>query len=205
MRMWLVTSAGLALLAACTSPGRTASDRTVVIVRTDAPSVVTRPAGPAAGPRARLLRATIPSRNAKATLAPVGVEGTVTTWETRDHVSLSFDRGVLVATRGLGFDLMGTNAGPTLAALAGHGAPVYRRQMRYLDGQDHSAYVVVGCSMKTGVGPAAPRGARLRRHTETCKGVRFAFSNIYWTDRKGEVRKAREWVSPQIGYLETER
>lgn len=150
------------------------------------------------------LHATIAKRNATATLAVEAVNGTVTTWHTADMVTLSFDRGVLVGTRGLGDDLMGAGADKTLAALAGGNAGPYRRQLRYLDGENHSVYITAGCTM-TRRGTEIFGKQRLRRHDELCRTFHESFTNTFWTDAHGTIRRARQWVGPEVGYLETWR
>lgn len=150
---------------------------------------------------ARLI-AVLPSRGATATLAIEAVNGTVTTWRTADNVTLSFDDGVLVSTRGLGFDLMGAGAEKTWAALAGGDAGPYRRQYRYLDGENHTAYVTAGCTMHDR-GVEVVGGRSLRRHDEVCETFRFAFTNVFWRDGAGRVQRSRQWIGPEIGHVET--
>lgn len=159
------------------------------------------PPGGAATAEARLY-AELPSRGATATLVVEAVNGTVTTWRTADNVTLSFDDGVLVATRGLGFDLMGAGAEKTLAALAGGDPGPYRRQYRYLDGQNHAAYVTAGCTVQDR-GAETVGGRRLWRHDEICESFHTAFTNTYWSDGGGWVLRSRQWIGPQIGYIET--
>lgn len=160
---------------------------------------------PSAMPHAaERLNATLPARNASATLAVEAVNGTVTTWHTADNITLSFDRGVLVSTRGLGDDLMGAGADKTLTALAGGFAGPYRRQLRYLDGENHTVYITAGCTM-TKHSTETLGKQRLRRHDELCKTFEQSFTNTFWTDAHDTVRRARQWVGPEVGYLVTWR
>ncbi|MFC2970596.1 YjbF family lipoprotein [Acidimangrovimonas pyrenivorans] len=200
------TLIALVLLSGCAQTGPLAGKLDAMIGgnrHPKGPSVieVTPSALPHAGER---LHATIAARNATATLAIEAVNGTVTTWHTADNVTLSFDRGVLVGTRGLGDDLMGAGAEKTLTALAGGNPGPYRRQLRYLDGENHSVYVSAGCTMTAG-STELFNGQRLRRHDELCKTFHQSFTNTFWTDAHGTVRRARQWVGPEVGYLETWR
>jgi len=142
----------------------------------------------------------IPSRGANAVLSRVAVNRDVETWLAVDNISLSFRQGVLVASRGLGFDLMAADAQNTLDALAGQGAEVYRRQMRYLTGDNHSTYLTAGCSMVV-VGPETVGGQQLQRLEERCQARQSQFTNLFWRDGSGRIVQSRQWVSPQIGYL----
>lgn len=161
------------------------------------------PAGPqqASIPLAALqgpaLQVTIPARQARAVLSHSGVNGPVETWQAVDGVAVSFDRGVLVASRGLGHDLMGADADGTLTALAGGGAEVYRRKMRYLSGEHHSFWLNAGCKV---IRREVEGG--LLRVDESCKTHAHSFTNRFWLDGGGGIRRARQWVSPEVGYLE---
>lgn len=147
--------------------------------------------GLVAAPGETLLRVDIPSRGASALLKRVGRNGGVETWISADNVAISLREGVVVATRGLGFDMMGGDAGNTLEALALPGGDTYRRQMRYLTGDNHSTWIAAGCKMVVGDG----------RFEERCIARRDRFTNLYWTNGKGQVTRSRQWISPQVGSI----
>jgi hypothetical protein len=169
----------------------------LVLLAGCAPSGPQKRALPLAALQGPALQVTLPARQARAVLSRSGVNGDVETWQAVDAVSVSFDRGVLVASRGLGHDLMGADAAGTLAALRGEGAEVYRRKMRYLDGQHHSFWLNAGCSIRR-----AGIESGLRRVDESCKTHAHSFTNRFWLDDAGRIRRARQWVSPEVGYLE---
>lgn len=146
---------------------------------------------------APLIRADLPARKARAVLRPVGQNGTVRTWQTVDRITLSFDDGILVASRGLGGDLMGADAASTRAALAGQGPGVYRRKLRYLTGDNHSTWLTAGCSMR-----ASGLKSGLRRFEEICRAREHEFTNVFEIDSAGRVAKSRQWVSPTLGYVD---
>lgn len=169
--------------------------------RASAPQTVTLDADFLAGPR---LQVQIASRGANALLTRGAINDDVETWFTVDNISLSFRDGVLVASRGLGFDLMAADTRGTLAALAGMGEDVYRRQMRYLTGDHHSTYLTAGCSMAS-AGPETVDGRRLERLEESCQARQYEFTNLFWRDQNGSVVKSRQWLSPEIGYITVSR
>lgn len=146
---------------------------------------------------APLIRADLPARKARAVLRPVGQNGTVSTWQTLDRITLSFDDGILVASRGLGDDLMGADAAPTRAALAGQAEGVYRRKLRYLTGDNHSTWLTAGCVMRALGGENG-----LRRFEESCRARDHAFTNVFELDSAGRVAKSRQWLSPALGYVD---
>lgn len=149
------------------------------------------------GPR---LQVQIESRGANALLSPAAINNDVETWLAVDNISLSFRDGVLVASRGLGFDLMAADTRGTIAAFAGMGEDVYRRQMRYLTGEHHSTYLTAGCSM-TSAGPETVDGQQLERLEEHCQARQHEFTNLFWRDPNGTVLRSRQWLSPEIGYI----
>lgn len=149
-----------------------------------------------------VMRIDISSRNASARLSRVAVNKDVETWLAVDNISLSFRQGVLVASRGLGFDLMGADVQGTLNAISGQGEDVYRHQMRYLTGDNHTNYLMAGCSMKL-IGVDVVNAQQLQRFDETCKARRNNFTNIFWLNGLGDIVQSRQWVSPEIGFIMT--
>jgi len=156
-----------------------------------------RPVGP------ERLRVRLAAKGAQATLAPVARDGAVTVWQTLDGITLSFRHGVLVATRGLGADLMSADVDTTLAMLRGatYGATeggYYPHIRTYLDGENRTVFTSYQCRRATA-------DATARRIEERCVSPGGAFTNIYWLDGAGAVIKSRQWVGPVIEYMETER
>lgn len=166
---------------------------------TPAPTQATLSSAALAGPA---MRVEIPSRAANAVLSRVAVNDDVETWLAVDNISLSFRQGVLVASRGLGFDLMGADAQGTLDAIAGQGDEIYRHQMRYLTGDHHSTYLAAGCRIQI-IGTEDVQGQPLQRLEEKCRARNNIFTNIFWQDASGMIVQSRQWVSPEIGYLRT--
>jgi hypothetical protein len=160
---------------------------------------VVLPAEALSGPQ---MHVQISSRGAAALLSRVAVNKDVETWLAVDNISLSFRQGILVATRGLGFDLMGADAQNSLDAIAGQGPEVYRRQMRYLTGDNHSTYLTAGCSIVS-VGAETVDGQRLQKFEEQCQARQNRFTNLYWQNGSGQIVQSKQWVSPQIGYMTT--
>ncbi len=139
-----------------------------------------------------LMQIGIPKLGAQANLKRIGENQGVETWQSGDGVSVSVQQGVVVATRGLGFDLMAADVSPTLSAMAGGDPGPYRRQMRYLTGDNHSRYLAAGCVMET----------RNGTFTESCKTHRGSFTNQYQGDTGDAILASRQWISPEVGYLE---
>src|SRR5690606_29267849 len=108
----------------------------------------------------------------------------------------------VVATRGFGFDLMGSDAGPVLAALVAPDEGLHRRHMRYLTSDNRSVWLRAGCRI-TERGHDAATG--LRHFEESCEATLARFTNDYWADGSGRILRSRQWIAPEIGSLDLER
>lgn len=128
-------------------------------------------------------------------LIEVGQNGPVTTFTTPDGVSFGFRNGVLVATRGLGNDLMSADARQTEALLMTQGTGNTVRIHRFLDGQDQLFVRSFVCQI-TRAGPQIFR--------ETCAGKEIQFENTYRFDLAGQIVSSRQWISPERGYVTLE-
>lgn len=158
-------------------------------------AVPPQPIGPAR------LRVNLPATGAQATLAPVARKGNVTVWQTLDGITLSFSDGVLVATRGLGDDLMSADVDGTLSMLRGTMGVAHYPQIRsYLDGEDRTVFRSFQCRQDEHA-----EAGQLRRITERCVSTDGEMTNIYWLNRAGEIARSRQWVSPAVSYMDTER
>ena len=134
----------------------------------------------------------------------VGRNGPVETWRGPDGFGLALDRqGVLISTRGFGFDLMASDAAATSAGLSARRAGAVERAMIHLDGEARQQRRVYRCDLKLeGAQTITIAGSKvaLTRMAELCEGQDgFRFENLYWLDRSGRAIQSRQWISPEIG------
>ncbi len=128
------------------------------------------------------------------------------TFVTSDGISLTFETGFLKSTRGLGGDLMGADTLAVRQALGTTGQAV--RVHDYLTGEDRIEQRRFTCTLSAPVRePVVIYEIQYQtaRITESCSDERDSFTNDYWIDAQGVVRKSRQWLSPSVGYLEIER
>ena len=151
------------------------------------------------------LRATLPDRGAEAVLGPVSRTGGVTEWQTLDGITLAFRDGVLTGTRGLGDDLMSADVSGDVAMLRGTGSGYHPHIRSYLDGENQTVFRSYQCRPTARDRNMTGQEAALRRVTMRCVSPRDSFTNVYWLDSGGTVIRSRQWVGPQIGYMETQR
>ena len=186
----------LLVLAACAAPEPIADPRTFLtraqLDQTDDP----------------LMLGIIASNDAFFSLNPLATNGEVTTWRAPDDITFSFRNGVLVATRGLGQDMMTADMEATLNALRRPPAGLYQRFQGTLDGQSSIDYRAFQCRVTVRASEAVTiieRTVATTRTEETCISPGVEVTNIYWRGADGVMWKSRQWVGSDIGYLETER
>ena len=192
--------AGAALLAlgACTSPAPITGDAIKTsLAQTD---LGTTP----------LLLAEMPRLGVAATLQPSDVANSIVTWRTGDDVTLSFDSGFLVASRGLPDDLMTSDVSSVAKGFFTNrrqGA-VYARVNEYIGGEDQIVKVVFQCTQTVRTSETIKTFSSNRavtRVSEECRSTTRDIENTYWIGADGTFWKSVQWVSPLVGYVETER
>ena len=128
--------------------------------------------------------------------------GLIEVWRTTDDITLTLRSGVLVASRGMGDDILSASA--LVAAGPGPISGGERRyQIRGLDNQAQS--LTMACTLQD-LGPETVEIVELRHATrhlqERCEGGGGLVVNDYWVDsRSGRVWQSRQWAGPTIGYL----
>lgn len=137
-------------------------------------------------------------------LVPVstGADGTVQ-WRDAGGAGLLMRDGVLVGTRGIGFDLLTVDARGLRAALGQGGGQDIARTERRLRGDSTVETLDFLCDVvPTGRETLSlyGRGYVTSRYEERCSGD-VDFVNRYWVGG-GIIRKSEVFVSPEAGVLE---
>ena len=150
-----------------------------------------------------LIRARIEKVGDIAYLGKINEGRGVITWASVDGSALSLRDGVVIATRGLGTDLM-SSAVPSANDLA-HASSVPRRQY-YLFGGETEQLRAFECQIAD-AGPERIVVLQLaydtRHRIESCTDDSgLAFENHYWFDNRAIIRQSRQWISPDVGFLE---
>ena len=142
---------------------------------------------------APILMVELPSRKAVATLSIAGQNNGAITWFDATGRSVTTRDGIVIATRGLGWDVMAADVSGTRRALRG-GASSYTQSQRFLDGEDQLNVHQMICS-------ATRAGGTLK---ETCKTPFGQIENSF-VHSGGAVVKARQWLGTGIGYAVVSR
>lgn len=146
--------------------------------------------------------ARLETRQVFALIAKIEDNGAVETWSTLDDITISQSDGVIVATRGLGGDLMSARV-PAVFALRNDGGR-HDRMHSFLDGEDQPVQRRFTCSVSA-LGAETIEIVEVKfstRHfVENCSGEGVAFRNDHWFDADGTLRKSRQWIGEDVGYL----
>ena len=148
----------------------------------------------------RLLGAVIP-------MSPAAQTGDVQTWIAPTGATVALENEILVATRGLGFDVSGIDPIGTRAAIVAGGGSSSRTH-GFLTPTDQIDTLRMDCTV-TQVGSEdvdMPRGTvSLTKFEEECSSPRLIFQNEYWTDDDGDIVRSLQMLSPELGFLLLER
>lgn len=130
------------------------------------------------------------------------------TFISQSGFSASYRDGVLVATRGLvGEDVMAASAPGLLDALAAGGGTI-NRAIETLDSRNQINTATFTCTIAPAGRESINLGIRsveADRFDENCRGASLIFDNIYWLDTDGSIIASRQYVSPTVAYLRSNR
>jgi hypothetical protein len=113
------------------------------------------------------------------------------TYFTPDGISMTYRSGVLVGTRGLGFDLMDADVAEVLSGIRNRSDGAIRIH-RYLNGEEQVVLRSFICDYAGG-----------GTVTETCYSDGLQMTNTY-TMSGGHITSSRQWISPEQGYIRLE-
>jgi group 4 capsule polysaccharide lipoprotein GfcB/YjbF len=160
-----------------------------------------------------------------ATLNQVSRNGVYAVFQSGDQKTLTFSKGLLSATRGLGADLMALDVSQTLGALQSRTtSTVTQRRHRMLNAGNGLDTVNYTCQFSGGdreTLTSINKQLRLLKYTENCRQndtepdagltaemttqqreAAKTYTNTYWIDPATRIIwKSRQWGGPVIGYL----
>ena len=154
-----------------------------------------------------LLKVDVEKRGAVAVLGLLTQSNGTQTWVTADGITLTLRDGMIIASRGLGDDLMSA-AVPASATIARGTGSVERRHY-YLFGGEIETLAPFTCAL-------ASKGREtlvvyslsyaVTHVTEACAGTSdgaaVSFTNEYWIEGSGKIRQSRQWLGAGVGFLD---
>ena len=143
------------------------------------------------------------------TLTPYPGQGVGQTWLGADGATVTLDRGVLKASRGMGDDLMGSISSMPLWPKTHKKTEVYSRELKYITGNNKIDKLVVSCHVEKTNSEELLEiwdvNFKAEKFEETCFNDSLEFKNIYHVDAKGIVRRSTQYHSDTLGYILIER
>ena len=142
----------------------------------------------------------------QATLVSLGNNEERLTWVSSDGISLSYDDGVLIATRGYSQDLLSLRYKKPKKIFSSSYLE-YDKTHRYLNGQNRYNEIHFRCTGKK----MAPRSIEIVEYTllvdkyvETCVNKKYNYINEYdLLSGTTVVMTSKQWISPSNSYFLT--
>ena len=142
----------------------------------------------------------------QATLVSLGNNEERLTWVSSDGISLSYDDGVLIATRGYSQDLLSLRYNKPKKIFSSSYLEYYKTH-RYLNGENRYNDIHFKCTGKKMV----PRSIEIVEYTllvekyvETCVNKQYKYINEYdLLSGTTVVMKSKQWISPVNRYFLT--
>jgi len=131
--------------------------------------------------------------------------GTLEVWRASDAAQVVLRDGVLVATRGIGGDILSSDASQTLSLLGMLQEGAAKRTVFVRAGDMSTQRLDFDCVIADrGVESLVlvERPIALRAFRETCSNDAFDIINDYWIEPNSRlVRKSRQWAGPKLEYF----
>ncbi|MEO0859326.1 MAG: YjbF family lipoprotein [Pseudomonadota bacterium] len=139
------------------------------------------------------------------TLIPLQVAGDVIQWRDAANAGMIRRDGILVGTRGYGFDLWSSEVEELRVALRTGGGPDVVRVNRYLNGENQIVRQQFICDVVpegTQTLSIVGRDMATQLYREVCSGPGGRFENQYWVRGDGRIVRSIEHVSDEIGAVD---
>ena len=143
------------------------------------------------------------------TLTPYPGQGIGQTWLGADGATITMERGILKASRGMGDDLMGSYSSMPSWSKIDNGITTYQRQLIYTSGNNkilkHSLECNIEKSNRQEVIEIWDINFFVTKFKENCGNNEFEIKNTYYVDDQEIVRRASQYHSETLGYIFIER
>ena len=143
------------------------------------------------------------------TLTPYPGQGVSQTWLGADGATITLDRGILKASRGMGDDLMGSSSSMPSWSKINKKIENYKRELNHITGNNKISRRVFICDIeKTGNGDFIKIlniNFTVDKFEESCSDSSFTFKNTYYVDNKRIVRRSSQYHSETLGFIFIER
>lgn len=143
------------------------------------------------------------------TLTPYPGQGVGQTWLGADGATITLEKGILKASRGMGDDLMGSISSMPPWSKIGKKTENYSRELSHITGNNKISKGLFSCDIKKinseDLIEIWDINFKVDKLEERCFNGNFKFKNIYHVDSQGTVRRSTQYHSETLGFILLER
>ena len=143
------------------------------------------------------------------TLTPYPGHGVGQTWLGADGATITLERGILKASRGMGDDLMGSSSSMPAWSNINKRTESYSRELNYITGNNKISNRIFSCDIKKTSNEEQIEiwdlKFKVAKFEEKCSNSNFTFKNVYNVDAQGIVRRSSQYHSDTLGSILIER
>ena len=144
------------------------------------------------------------------TLVPYPGQGIGQTWLGADGATITLDRGILKASRGMGDDLMGSFSSMPAWSDITEKVLTYGRVYSHITGNNQISKSIFECEIrktrnKVKIIEIWDIKFNVVSYEENCHNNLLKIKNTFYVDTRGIVRRSSQWHGNTIGYILLER
>lgn len=143
------------------------------------------------------------------TLTPYPGQGVGQTWLGADGATITLERGILKASRGMGDDLMGSSSSMPVWSTINKKTENYERELSHVTGNNKISKRIFNCNIEKTSGIDIIKiwdiNFKVDKFEENCSDGSFAFKNTYQVDARGILRRSSQYHSETLGSILIER
>ena len=143
------------------------------------------------------------------TLVPYPGQGVGQTWLGADGATITMERGVLKASRGVGDDMMGSSTSMPPWSVINTDVTSYNRKISHLTGNNKIRTRIFECKIQKSNTKETKEIWDVKflvtKFEESCSQNDFEIKNTYYVDNQGVVRKSSQYLSDTLGSILIER
>ena len=143
------------------------------------------------------------------TLTPYPGQGVGQTWLGADGATITLERGVLKASRGMGDDLMGSSSSMPVWSNINKKTENYSRELNHITGNNRISKRIFNCEIEKTSSRDLIKiwdiNFKVDKFEENCSDASLGFKNTYQVDTQGIVRRSSQYHSETLGSILIER
>ena len=143
------------------------------------------------------------------TLTPYPGQGVGKTWLGADGATITLEKGILKATRGMGDDLMGSSSYMPPWSNINKKTKTYSRELNHITGNNKISKRVFNCNIEKNSSTELIKiwdiNFKVAKFEESCSDRNLKFKNTYQVDTQGIVRRSTQYHSETLGSILIER